>query len=206
MIAKARSFLFIPFLLTAGLVSACSIGGAAAGSTPSAESPSPAPTSTPTTATAAGWDSCLLGNWTMPTADLQAMIAALIPIPNLSVPSGELNISFDGASYDYSSGGFVLRVDLGPGKYMEANATFRNTGTYATDGGMILFESAGSESEISAWTGYDNGESMTVPGAGPEVSFAFSGANPYRCSADRLEIDTPQPTGDGQTMNFLRSI
>lgn len=196
---QSRSRLSFVLFAVPILISACSLGSTAV---PGSTSIPQTPTFTP--AASAGSDSCLQGTWIMPTSDLERMMAALLPMPGLHVTSGELLMAFDGDSYEYQSSGFVLRVDLGTDQYMEATASFRNTGSFSTGLGKIIFTSIGSESEVTSWTAYKNGESVTVPGSGPQVSLSFSGENPYRCTVDRLEIDTYSPTSGTLTMFFSR--
>ena len=140
----------------------------------------------------------------MPTADLDLMIAVILPVPGVRVPGGELLMMFDGSNYRYLSYGFIIHMDLGTDTYLESTASFENTGSFSTRDGLIVFSSIVSESEVSSWTGSKNGETYTVPGAGPEVAFSMGGENPYRCSADRLEIDTYHPTIETMTLFFTR--
>jgi hypothetical protein len=198
MLFNSKSRLIPLFFTGTIILSACAMG-----STPSLPSPSELPPTAESTMPAAG-DTCLLGTWVMPTADLDLMIATLLPIPGVRVPAGELLMIFDGSSYRYLSYGFILHMDLGTDTYMESTASFENSGSFSAGDGRIVFSAITSESEISTWTGYKNGETYTVPGAAPEVGFYLGGQNPYRCTADRLEIDTYHPTLDTLTLFFIR--
>lgn len=198
MLLKSHSQLIALFCAGTLLLSACSMG--------SSPSP-PSPTQPPPTAEVTillDSDLCLQGNWVMPTADLDLMIATLLPIPGVRVPGGELLMLFDGSSYRYLSYGFILHMDLGTNTYMESTASFENSGSFSTRDGLIVFRSIVSESEVTSWTGYKNGESYTVPGTGPEVALSIGGENPYRCTADYLEIDTFHPVIETMTLLFTR--
>jgi hypothetical protein len=140
----------------------------------------------------------------MPTVDLDLMISTLLPIPGVRVPAGELLMVFNGSDYSYLSYGYILHMDLGADSYMESTASFTNTGSFSTGNGVIVFTSIVSESDVSSWTGYKDGETYTVPGSGPQVSTYPLGENPYRCTDDRLEIDTYHPTIDTMTLFFSR--
>jgi hypothetical protein len=180
------------------LLAACSTVG-----TPSPPSPTqPPPAEEP--ATSMESDVCLQGTWVMPTVDLDLMISTLLPMPGVRVPAGELLMIFDGSDYSYLSYGYILHMDLGADSYMESTASFTNTGSFSTGNGVVVFSSIVSESEVSAWTGYKNGETYTVPGSSPQVSTYPLGENPYRCTNDRLEIDTYHPTIDTLTLFFSR--
>jgi len=200
MLYHTRSPLISVFFMSSLLLSACSVG--------SASSP-PAPSLPPPTAESAAFldsDQCLQGTWVMPTADLDLMIATILPIPGVRVPGGELLMIFDGSSYSYLSYGFILHMDLGTDKYMESTASFENSGSFSTGDGVIVFSSIVSESEVTTWTGYKDGESYTVPGTGPQVAFYLGGENPYRCTDEGLEIDTYHPTIETMTLFFIRRL
>ncbi|MEW6093971.1 MAG: hypothetical protein AB1531_08415, partial [Chloroflexota bacterium] len=139
-------------------------------------------------------DPCVQGNWVMPTGDLDILMATLVPLPNLRVTAGELLMSFDSEAFSYLSYGFILHIDMDEEQWMEATASFENTGTFFASEGEITFSSVGSESEISSWTGYDHGETITVPGSGPQLTFTLPGTTTYRCSDEYLELDSPHPT------------
>jgi hypothetical protein len=196
---KSNSQIIALFSTGILILSACGLT-----STPS---PPPSPSQPPPTVESTiplDSDLCLQGDWVMPTADLDLMIAVILPIPGVRVPGGELLMMFDGPSYRYLSYGFIIHMDLGTDTYMESTASFENTGSFSTRDGLIVFSSIVSESEISSWTGYKNGETYTVPGTSPEVAFSIGGENPYRCSADRLEIETYHPTLETMTLFFTR--
>ncbi|MBN1439999.1 MAG: hypothetical protein JW929_11375 [Anaerolineales bacterium] len=103
----------------------------------------------------------------MPTADLDSLLAAIVPVPGLHAVSGGLQMAFDGNAYTYYSDEFVLRMDFGPGQYMEATSSFRNTGTYTANDEIIQFDSASVKSGVSEWTAYKDGAMVSAPGAGP---------------------------------------
>ena len=198
MLSKSQPQLIALFCTGSMFLSACGTRA-----TPSPPSPTQPP---PTVESAISTDSdrCLQGNWVMPTGDLDLMIATLLPIPGVRVPGGELLMIFDGSTYRYLSYGFILHMDLGTDSYMESTASFENSGSFSTRDGLIVFSSIASESEVTSWTGYKDGETYTVPGTGPEVAFYLGGESPYRCSADRLEIDTIHPTIETLTLFFTR--
>jgi len=201
MLSKSHSPLLAVSLLGILILAACSAGG-----TPIPPSPlSPVlPSSTSEPQLPSGSDRCLQGEWVMPTADLDLMIATILPMPGVRVPGGELRMAFDGSSYRYLSYGFILHMDLGTDTYMESTASFENSGSFSTGDGRIYFSSIASESEVGSWTGYKDGETYTVPGTAPQMSFYLGGENPYRCTADRLEIDTHHPVIETLTLFFFR--
>lgn len=203
MLSKSKPRFITLFWTGSMILSACSTG-ATPGAPPSPTSPTQPP---PTVESASSTESdlCLQGDWVMPTGDLDLMIATLVPIPGVRVPSGELLILFDGSTYRYLSYGFILHTDIDTGEYMEATLSFENSGSFSTSDGFILFNSITSESEVSSWTRYKNGETYIVPGTGPQIAFSMSGENPYRCTAERLEIDTFHPTLGTMTLFFTPS-
>jgi hypothetical protein len=141
----------------------------------------------------------------MPTGDLDLMVASLVPVPGMRVTDGELIMEFDGESFSYRADVLVLRMDLGPDTYLEADGRFGTSGTYSTGDGLVYLNSLGSDQDILTWTAYQNGEIVTMPGAGPTFSLPAPGEAPYRCFPDRLEIDTRGATPEPITMFFQRS-
>ncbi len=156
-------------------------------------------------------DSCLDGNWIMPTADLNLLVASLVPIPNIRVLGGSLYMSFVDGVYDYS-GEFTLQIDLdeiSKGQYMQADAIFRSGGPYTTERvstsretqNFLVLDLSASEAQVLVWRAYKNGETITMPGTGPNFVILPPGNAPYRCSATLLEIDTQGALG-AVTMYF----
>ena len=59
-----------------------------------------------------GSDPCLQGNWEMSNSDVNALMASLVTIPGLSIPSGTLLMSFTGDDFSYGSQDLVLHTDV----------------------------------------------------------------------------------------------
>ncbi len=195
----------LALILTTALLAACS-----------EPSPTPEPTAPPTPAPTpepeelageppTGRDPCLLGTWSMATGDLDLLVSTLVPVPGMRVTDGELIMEFDGESFSYRADIFVLRMDIGPDTYMEADGRFGTSGTYATGDGQLYLDSIGSEQDILTWTAYQGGQVVTLPGTGPTFSLPTPGEAPYRCFPNRLEIDTRGAMPETITMFFDRS-
>jgi hypothetical protein len=158
----------------------------------------------PTLSPAAERDACLDGNWNMGTASLDLLLATLVPIPNIRVPEGNLGMNFNGDSFIYD-GNFIVRVDLGPDQYIQADSVFSTRGQYATEGGSTLvLDISASEIQPLEWLAYSNGREASYPGEGPSVVINPPGSAPYRCTQTSLEIDTLSPAGNTVTMFFER--
>lgn len=182
------------------LLAAC---GGASGGAPVDEPPSP--TATPEPAPAGGGAACLQGVWTMSNADLNEMLAGLVPAPNLSAPQGTPVLTLDGDRYSYIAEGLVVRVTLAPDWYMEAEGGFTFTGAFSADGEMMEFVPETGETELAIWRAYKDGQLVEMPGTAPELSLGVSGAAPYRCMGDRLEIDSAGGGAGPVIMFFSRT-
>jgi hypothetical protein len=158
-------------------------------------------------------DPCLNGYWSMDTADLDLLMASLVPIPNIRVVAGSLNFSFVEGIYDYS-GYFTLQMDLDltKGQYMQTDATIGSGGAYATeirsDGGgpvltFLMLDLTVAESNELVWRVYKGGEVQSVPGSGPSFSILPPGNAPYICTDTQLQIST-QGAGGPISMFFRR--
>jgi len=148
-------------------------------------------------------DPCLEGDWVMRTADLDLLVATLVPVPNLRIVAGSLFLSFAGGEYRYGSDGFVEHVDLGPGRYLEGTAVFLMTGTYAaqvgspvTGGSALSFLGGGADKAVTKWLAYKDGRSEEYPGEGPQVSLPLTGRFRYSCSDQELILYFTGPTGE----------
>jgi len=195
----------LALLLAAALLAACSEPTPSPEpTTPATAIPTPEPEE-PAVEPPTGQDPCLLGTWRMGTGDLDLMTASLVPVPGLHVTAGELIMEFDGEAFNYHADIFVLRIDLGPGSYLEGDGRFGTSGTYTTGDGLVYFNSIGSDQDILTWTAYQDGEVVTMPGTGPTFSLPTPGESPYRCFPDRLEIDTRGATPTTVTMFYSRS-
>lgn len=150
-------------------------------------------------------DSCLYGTWVMYQQFLEELAQAMVPVPGLYVPDGDLEITFDQGGVWRYEGFFTIRMGLGADQYLEALSQFITGGLYGTNNeDVIVFDLTAAESEALLWTGYKNGEAFTVPGEGPSFSLVPPGTAPYRCSELSLEIDTTNPAGDTVTMLFVK--
>jgi hypothetical protein len=149
-------------------------------------------------------DACLDGNWNMDAGFLDLLLANLVPLPNIGVPEGSLGMYFSDGSFIYD-GHFIVRVNLGPDQYIQADSVFSTRGLYATEGGSTLvLDITASEIQPLEWKAYSNGREESYPGGGPSVVINPPGSAPYRCTQTDLEIDTLSPAGDTVTMFFVR--
>lgn len=152
-------------------------------------------------------DACLDGNWIMPTSQLDLFVATMFPDASsfLRVTAGELRMSFVDGAYTYR-GDYVLHVDSGPGMFSEADITFAAGGAYATEANsMITFDLGMTEAQTLTCTSYKDGQSFSTPCDGMGVTAILPpSTGPYRCSADRFELDVPSPSGIIITMFFER--
>jgi len=149
-------------------------------------------------------DSCLEGGWTMYTAELDLLVATLVPMPNIRVPDGLLNMFFDPDGGFTYIGNLTIQIEFSENSYMQGEGGFRDLGTYATEGDTILFNIESEETEVFEWRAYKDGQSVVQPGGGPEFNLTPPGVAPYRCTAESLEIDTVNPAGDTITMFYFK--
>lgn len=150
-------------------------------------------------------DSCLDGEWWSYTHDIDILLATLAPVPNMHVSDGDLVMWFNDDGYEYQ-GRVVLHLDMNPseGQYMETTGFFTTSGPYSTEGDATLnLDLSNSRTEILEVKACKNGECVAASGGMPSVSIMPPGSAPYRCTADRLEIDTQGPFGTA-TMFFYR--
>jgi hypothetical protein len=149
----------------------------------------------------------------MYTAELDLLLATLVPAPNLRVVGGSLFMSFGDGVYDYS-GEFTMQMefDISQGQYMQAEALFSTGGAYATENRSVrdspiftflVLDLSGSETNVLVWRFYKDGVVQAVPGTGPSFNLLPPAEAPYRCTETRLEIDTQGYTGP-VTMFFQR--
>ncbi len=135
-------------------------------------------------------DECLVGHWTVTTGDLDIFVATIVPVPGLRVTDGSVYADFtwDG-NYVYASDGLVLRIDLGPDKYLQGSAAFRTSGIYATEPGSLVLHDSGSVKQVTEWKAVKDGVAVVAPGAGPEMSLIPNGPLPYDCGTEELVLD-----------------
>jgi len=202
-VTARRSWRPLTILLAAALLAACTAPTPATPEPPTAI-PTPEPDE-PAAEIPAGSDPCLVGSWRMDTGDLDLLVSSLAPVPGMRVADGQLFMEFDGEAFSYHADIFVLRIDLGPDAYLEADGRFGTSGTYTTGDGQLFLNSIGSDQQVLAWTAYKDGQVATMPGTGPSYSLPVPGEAPYRCLPDRLEIDTRGASPETITMFFYRS-
>jgi hypothetical protein len=175
--------------------------------TPTAEPPEePAPAEPlPPSDPAGDHDSCLEGEWWMDTHDVDILTSTIVPVPNMHVPRGNLVIIFDpDGQYDYQ-GSVVLHLDMDPSQnqYMETEAVFTTAGPYSSrDDTTIVLDLSNSRTEILEMKACKGGTCVSTD-AMPVFDLLPPGEAPYRCTADRLEIDAQGPLGP-VTMFFTR--
>jgi hypothetical protein len=141
----------------------------------------------------------------MDTAAADAMLGSLTGLSTLHVAAGSLSMTFAGDRFEYGSEGLTVRSDLPPSGYIEAEGTFSAAGSYAAGEGVLTFNTESTTKEIGTWRAVINGETVEMPGGGPEFSLTPPGSAPYRCSADQLEVLTRNPAGAEVSMTFSRS-
>jgi len=148
-------------------------------------------------------DPCLEGDWVMRTADLDLLVATIVPVPGLRIVAGSLFLTFAGGEYRYGSDSFVEHMDLGPGKYLEGTAMFLTTGTYTaevgspvTGGSALSFLGGGAEKAVTKWLAYKDGRSEVYAGEGPQVSLPLTGRFRYSCSDQELIMYMAGMTGE----------
>lgn len=151
-----------------------------------------------------GRDACLEGRWAMERGDLDIMVATLVSIDGITVPSGELTLKFEGDKYVYS-GNYKLRVNTTPDIYLEAQAVHEDTGTFSTSAGKINFNSETNNHAALEWTAYSMGTSYTVSDGTPTYSYPVPSSAPYRCTTSRLEVDT-RGTGESVVTMFFKKV
>lgn len=195
----------LPFaagILAGALLTACNMP-----TTPTDPAPTDVPTAPPELPAAdASHDPCLDGQWWSYTHDVDILLATLAPVPNMHVSEGNLVMWFNpDGQYEYQ-GGVVLRLDMDPSEnqYMETDGFFTTSGPYSTQGDSTLnLDLSNSRTEIRRTTACKNGECIDGAAPMPTVSIMPPGSAPYRCTAERLEIDTQGPFGTA-TMFFYR--
>ncbi|MEZ0396769.1 MAG: hypothetical protein ABWK53_10130 [Anaerolineales bacterium] len=144
-------------------------------------------TTPPETSSAPASDPCLQGNWVMSNEDLNSTMQALTGIPNLSIPTGTLVMSFTGDDFSYASDNLTLRMDMSDG-YMEAEAGFLFTALFSTSNGIITFTDTVYDAETFVWRAVINGEVSEIAGQNT-LRFPVPGSGPYGCSADALTFE-----------------
>lgn len=145
---------------------------------------------------------CLQGEWEMSNAELNLMLATLVPVPGMGIPVGTFRITFIEDDFLYYSDGFVLRLDM-PEGYLEAEATFETGGTFTAEDGRLNLADIVSSKEVSTWRAVKGDLVVEVPGD-IDVSVPLPGNGPYTCDANTLTITSPSPTGDPFPMVFQR--
>jgi len=198
---RTRAVGVVAALALAGL--ACSLGASPVPSEP-APTVEAAPT-LPAVTPAGGSDPCLEGTWTMDTAAADQMLGSLTGLSTLHVSAGSLSITFAGDRFEYASEGLTVRSDMPPSGFIEAEGSFAAAGSYVAGEGVLTFNAESTTTEIGMWRAVINGETVEMPGPGPDFSLTPPGSAPYRCAADRLEVDTAGPVTPEVTMVFTRS-
>jgi hypothetical protein len=151
-------------------------------------------------------DACLEGQWWSYTHDIDILMATLSPVPNMHVSDGDLVLWFNpDGQYEYQ-GRVVLHLDMDSSEdqYMETTAFFTTSGPYASrDDATLVLDLSNSRREVLNMKACKNGECVDAPELMPVFDIVPPGAAPYRCSADRLELDTQGPFGPA-TMFFYK--
>ena len=192
------------------------LSGCAGGATPgagSAASPSESPAATspaPADEPEFDFDECLVGSWTLPEDQVIAFYsAAASGIPELSFePFGTLglNLGADGGYTYLPAFGFVLKLDLGFGTLEpRADVTGDVTGTWGTDGDVLVLSQANSSLVVSAVL---DGQPLDVAGATDaliEASPMLTPPGAVTCDDDTLTVPMDAGTGGIIEVEWVRA-
>ena len=192
------------------------LSGCAGGATPgagSAASPSESPAATspaPADEPEFDLDECLVGSWTLPEDQVIAFYsAAASGIPELSFePFGTLglNLGADGGYTYLPAFGFVLKLDLGFGTLEpRADVTGDVTGTWGTDGDVLVLSQANSLLVVSAVL---DGQPLDVAGATDaliEASPMLTPPGAVTCDDDTLTVPMDAGTGGIIEVEWVRA-
>jgi hypothetical protein len=161
-------------------------------------------TAAPTIPPNAPRDSCLEGTWIMPASSLDLLVASIIPesTPFLSIPSGQLKLTFTDVAFTYS-GDFIMRVNNPDGSWAEGHALFENSGGYTTDMHMLTFDTQVSQSQMFDCKAGSGGQVFSTTCTFPMVTILPASTGPYGCWENRLELEILTPNGP-MTMYFQR--
>ncbi len=149
-----------------------------------------------------GDDSCLQGNWAMSNEDLNALFESLTQVPGLVILEGTLHMSFTEGDFSYGSENIVMHMAI-PGGYMEAEAFFLFTASYATSDGILTFASTIYDVGALTWQATIDGETTEVSGPGT-VLFPIPGDGSYHCSSGELILNTVGGTSGPVALIFTR--
>lgn len=191
------------------------VGGCAAGD-PDGGMPAPegtvasSPSSTPTAEPEADLAECLVGSWTLPEDQVIAFYsAAAAGIPELSfAPFGTLGLDLgaDGGYTYLPAFGFVLTLDLGFGRLEpRADVTGDVTGTWSTDGDVLVLSQANSSLVVSAVL---DGQPLDVAGATDaliEASPMLTPPGAVTCDDDTLTVPMDAGTGGIIEVEWVRA-
>lgn len=147
---------------------------------------------------------CLQGIWLMEEESFAEFTSTLLPIPNLSILSGMISLSFDEFLYIYSLDNLVLRFTSSPGNYIQGTGFVSATGSFTVVGDTIEFTNASTSSEITDWEAMVGGVVTTFPGNPPELFFSFPGNGAFTCTGNTLTIDTSGTANTANPMQFTR--
>ncbi len=161
-------------------------------------------TAAPTIPPNAPRDRCLEGTWIMPANSLDLLVASIIPesTPFLSIPSGQLKLTFTDVAFTYS-GDFIMRVNNPDGSWAEGHALFENSGGYTTEMHMLTFDTQVSQSQMFDCKAGSGGQVFSAPCTFPVVTILPASTGAYGCWENRLELEINTPHGL-MTMYFQR--
>lgn len=132
-----------------------------------------------------GRDGCLVGEWSMPTANIDLMASTAVPLSNIRVPAGTYVQRFE------EDGTFAVEVAMlatfsFTDTTAEADVFWNYSGTWSTSDGELLLEIVAQDWGV---TEVRQG-GISMPGADlnllPPIE-PFAGG-PYQCADDRLDI------------------
>lgn len=140
-----------------------------------------------------GSDPCLQGNWVMSNEDVNSLMQDLAPLPNLTIPTGTLTMTFTGNDFAYGSDNLTMRADISGG-YMETEAAFLFTASFSTSNGVISFANTVYDVETFVWRAVIDGNVTEMPGSAT-IQFPIPGNGPYGCTADALTFEVTGSSG-----------
>lgn len=187
------------------VVAACGDGGTA---TTVASTTTSAVTTTTggTTTTPAPVDQCLIGRWTMGSAEVNDLLLTYLPVPNLSVVEGSLALEFTALGlYTYALDGLVVQIVI-PNGYLESTGSMLTNGAWTAADGFLGLTAIGSDGGSFAWRAVINGVETPYPAGFPALDIPLPAESPYTCTDATLTLETTATeTGTRFGMVFQRA-
>lgn len=129
-------------------------------------------------------DACLVGEWTVSLETIELLVAAaVLPVPDLTVPEGGFTVTLDDAGTVEGVAAFTAAFSLGTTP-AEADVDWRGSGTWSTVDGSVtlsLTEQEGGLTELRL-------DGSAQAGSELDAELPLAGGD-YTCDADRLEVN-----------------